>query len=573
MQSLGLAPRTLEWKQSVSTRAHWLASRTLVIIPVFALFLLIQILLHTISGAYKSELGGYPDEAAHFVTGLMVHDFIVHFDSASPIRFAEEFYVHYPKVALGHWPPVFYGIQAIWMVLFTTSRFSALLLNSFLTAIIASTIYSVTKKQVCIFQAFVAAILFMLFPLVQKLSGTVMAETPLTLFMFLSMYCFGMFLDNKEWKWSAWFSFYGILALLTKGNALALFVSIPGTLFVCRKYTFLRMRSFWVPFLSMCIPSLIWYMATIEMTKNGMYEQSLSIDYIKKAIPFYSIGIVNVIGLPLSLLALCGLMDKVIIPFWKGGAKGVWGALGSLAIGTIIFLWVIPAGLEKRHLMMALPPLAVFIGAGIHFIARNLKIQNISVQHKAVAIIAIVFLSFFAAGDFYVPKKQFNGISEVVRELCASSEKHSAFLISSDSIGEGIFVSEVAANESRPGKIVLRASKVLSTSLWSGSGYTLLYKTPGEVLEYLETVPVEAVVIDDSAPDKSEHQALLHQAMMDSPDLWKPLNAYDFIRDGILHPKSIYVYRRTRDSGKKSMSVTIDLSDMIGKNVHLDINR
>ena len=82
------------------------------------LYFSITVLLQWASGTYHSDFGGYPDEPGHYVTGLMVRDYIAAGFPDSPSRFAENYYLHYPKVAIGHWPPVFYSIQAAWMLIF-----------------------------------------------------------------------------------------------------------------------------------------------------------------------------------------------------------------------------------------------------------------------------------------------------------------------------------------------------------------------------------------------------------------------------------------------------------------------
>jgi len=69
--------------------------------------------LQWISGAFDSEFGGHPDEAAHYVTGLMHHDYIAGLDLTSPLRFAENYYIHYPRICIGHWPPFFYAVQSV----------------------------------------------------------------------------------------------------------------------------------------------------------------------------------------------------------------------------------------------------------------------------------------------------------------------------------------------------------------------------------------------------------------------------------------------------------------------------
>src|SRR6478609_2194767 len=68
--------------------------------------------------AYVADLSANPDEAAHFVTGLMARAYLLDFPWRAPMPFAQGFYDSYPKVAIGHWPPLFYLAQAVWMAPF-----------------------------------------------------------------------------------------------------------------------------------------------------------------------------------------------------------------------------------------------------------------------------------------------------------------------------------------------------------------------------------------------------------------------------------------------------------------------
>ena len=80
------------------------------------------------AGAYRSEFGAHPDESAHYVTGLMVRQYVAGRAPQPPFAFARAYYEHYPKVAIGHWPPAFYLLQTGWTLLFSASRISVLLL-------------------------------------------------------------------------------------------------------------------------------------------------------------------------------------------------------------------------------------------------------------------------------------------------------------------------------------------------------------------------------------------------------------------------------------------------------------
>ena len=59
---------------------------------------LVTVGLQWFASAYSSEFGSDPDESSHYVTGLLVRDYIAQGFPSSPLRFAEDYYLHYPRV-------------------------------------------------------------------------------------------------------------------------------------------------------------------------------------------------------------------------------------------------------------------------------------------------------------------------------------------------------------------------------------------------------------------------------------------------------------------------------------------
>src|ERR1035441_7216098 len=99
-----------------------------------ALFLFLVVVgLQWWAGAFTAEFSGYPDEASHYMSGLLVHDYVAGHFPAPPMKFAQDFYLHYPYLAIGHWPPVFYLIEGLWMLLFSPSRVSIMLLSALIS--------------------------------------------------------------------------------------------------------------------------------------------------------------------------------------------------------------------------------------------------------------------------------------------------------------------------------------------------------------------------------------------------------------------------------------------------------
>ena len=117
-------------------------------ISAFLLFLGFAVTRQYFSGAYASAFSGYPDEPAHYVTGLLVHDWIASGFPWPPIAYAENYYLHCPKVALRQWPPGFYVIQAPSTLLFSTSRVSVLVLTAVLMSFLSLTVATALVTEV-----------------------------------------------------------------------------------------------------------------------------------------------------------------------------------------------------------------------------------------------------------------------------------------------------------------------------------------------------------------------------------------------------------------------------------------
>ena len=136
--------RTVNSPAQISTRP-----RRAVVPTVVALFSLaaVTILLQWLSGAYRADFTGYADEPSHYVTGLMIRDFIVSGDWTHPVKFAENYYLHYPKVAFGMWGPLLHVAGGAWMLLFSASRVSILVFMALITALLATTTWFVVREH------------------------------------------------------------------------------------------------------------------------------------------------------------------------------------------------------------------------------------------------------------------------------------------------------------------------------------------------------------------------------------------------------------------------------------------
>ena len=538
-------------------------------------FLLYFILLATVVGiswrdnAFRGEFGNHPDESAHYVTGLMFHDYFVSLHYFSPIEFAENFYVHYPKVAMGHWPPAFYVIQGIWELLFSTSHTSLMFLMAALTALLGLVVYKMLTNQLGSLLAFAVALTLIALPLVQNHTTLVMADIPLTLFSLVAAIFFGRYLDTEKLKDSLWFGVFASLAIMTKGSAIAIALLPPIAILVSGKWNILRKSSLWFSaaiVLAACGP---WYWMTRHMQYGTWVQPSPTLSYTLPAAKFFSVHFFKILGWPLASLALLGFIATLVGLSDFVERKTFWAAMIGLLLGFFIVPCVIPAGREERFFLPAVPAAMAFAGAGISFLGARLARMRLK-----PALLSSAFLLIFLVSPFHFQRERNYGFAPIAQMLASSPQFHNCvILIASDADGEGMMISEIAMREQRPGHLVLRATKILTIGNWTGTHVTAIFQNSEQVQNYLDSIPVSVVVLDHSvsSTEYQVYEGLLEQAIVSHPNSWKLLGSYSIWRKGIEHGQAALVYIRSAPAENARGIIRIDMTSMLGKALTLEL--
>jgi hypothetical protein len=520
-------------------RVNW--KKELILLPALVL---VVVTFQWLDGAYESEFGGHPDEAAHYVTGLMVRDYIAAGFPTTPMAYAKDYYDHYPKVALGNWPPLFYVIQAAWTLPFGVSRESVLLLMAVLTALVARVLFKVLEAEFSRVHATVGALLFLALPLVQQHAAMVMNEIPVTLFSFLAVLSFGRFLDREEAPDSVLFGLFASAAILTKGSGLFLAFVPPLALLLARQSHLLRRPAFWSSSVIVAVLCGPWTIHFRDVSRGGWLEQTPSLHFTAEAVKYYPYKLYAAVGIGLTLLAMIGLAVKLWPAKSEARISGRWASLGAAMISVVIFHSIMPVGYEPRHLIPALPALVLFIVTGFEALLPWLRQRGLTRQ-ASVALLLSAFAGAFLWQTFKFPQKGCQGftpIAEIWVKIAGSPLPIS--LISSDARGEGQWISEVAMRERRPSHTIRRASKVLASASWGGNRYKPKATDTKELLEILQREKIAWVIVDKSIPpDKRRpHHELLEKTLEEPSDLFTLVGQWYAQRDGRIAEDRIQVY-------------------------------
>ena len=496
------------------------------------------------TGAYESEFGAHPDEGAHCVTGLFVRDaFGVALDyvrngfQGSPVdagrEFAQNFYEHYPKVALGVWPPAFHLTQAVWTLPFGTSRMALLLLMAALAASVAVLIFEVVRPRFGMWAAAGAALLWLCGPLVREYYGMIMAEMLSTLTMLGATVVWGRYLEKDSKRDAWWFALLASAAILTKGTGLALNLMCLFSIILRWNWRVLARPSLWGAALLIVVLAGIWtWVFRHEGLRVGGWERSgLSWEFTKAAVPFYAWELARSLGYGVAVFALIGM-------FTNARKDGHWAAQTSLVVAVLVFQSVVPVGREARHVLPATPALMLLAMAGVFAVARHPKviIANAGVQrYRERMWIVLLALLMVPQIVFRFERKSYHGFEPLARAVLEEREG-TRILISSDARGEGMFISEVAMRDRRPNLFIERASKTLvdpEGRTWGGRYLRDRFPDDATLLDYILKSKIEYIVLDAAVPEekRAPYQDQLKRVVMDNTGTFWPVTESPVHRD------------------------------------------
>jgi hypothetical protein len=235
------------------------------------------------------------------------------------------------------------------------------------------------------------------------------------------------------------------------------------------------------------------------------------------------------ISLPCVVLALVGFVEA----FRRDPREPQHTA--ALRASALLFITWLGAQvmardvIENRYFLPALFPLFILVAAGIERASRAVagwttgqdpgdRRRN-TVAWGAAAVLAIWCIATLP--DAPIARRA--GYAAVA-DAVTSAGGGPAVLVSSDPPGEGALIVEALIRDGVSSRVLVRASKLLSSSDWMGGNYRLLAASPAAVLELLDAVPVRFVVLDDEGLVDAvtrPHHELLDRSIQQAPDRFR----------------------------------------------------
>ncbi|HYP12337.1 MAG TPA: hypothetical protein VEQ63_00310 [Bryobacteraceae bacterium] len=529
----------------VIDRTQALNQRRYTLVLVYLLFAVLAVAMQWIRASYDGEFNGYPDEPAHYVTGLMVRDYVAQGFPRPPMAFARDYYLHYPKVAMGQWPPFFYVVEAAWMLVFPVTQPSMLVFMACLAASLATLVYSVSRSAGAGFWVSIGmGVTLLTSSAVADSYSMVMADVLGTVLSFGAAVSFAAYLASGRLRDAILFGVWSVLAIHTRSNSLALMLLPPLAIAMNRSWHLLRRPATWIPAIMVAVICGPWQ-ALMAKGAASTFARSFELDFVRHAAIRYAWLIGSSVGPILLVFALIGLYTRVITPLRTGRpVQPIWAVLGALAASVWVFHLIIPAGIEFRYVLTAVPALLIFTAGGL-ITADAWARARIGARSRHIATAAVILLAFsYIVFARKAPPSYSPGLGRVAEELVGNKEfAEDRILISSDGFGEGIFIASAAMRDNRPGHYVLRATKILAEVDWNARSYRRLAQTPEEAMRLLRSFGVRMVVLYKGASTRWGHHAMLKRAIQERSSEWQPLESPALKQQRLCKGCEILVFR------------------------------
>ena len=469
----------------------------------FLLFALLLIAMQYRSGAFTVDLASDADEPAHAVSSLMVHDYLTQAFPRSPLKSAWMFYAHYPKVAIGHWPPLFYCGEALWMLIAGRSQRALLLFVALCGAALLSSIYFEVRRQSSAAAAMVSVSVLLTTGIFQKLVCGVHPDLLLALVIFwAAIYCADFMAFESPRSRNLYLGF-GTAALLVHGRG-GVVLLLPFCLLVLRR----RVVNWkWL------VAGLAVLLFMLLMPHAIHEASSFSVIGLPERAYEFLAGVVTLTGWLGTMLALVGLWRL----FTRDSQRPFWAAMAGVGVCGLVFHLLVPVPFDSRYMMPTLVAVAALAGGGTQTIVERVSRASSRRRRALYAAIGTASLVSMAIATACVPAKPDHGYRGMIANCLLCGDE--VTLVAGGGVDEGGLIAEASLADPMRLHTVLRASKVLAETDWSRSYTQLRFASAAEVDGFLDQAGVSQVVLGGESQYEEDIQ--LRAAMTRQGSGWE----------------------------------------------------
>lgn len=443
-------------------------------------------------GAYHSDHSQAGDESAYFVSSLMITDYFAHHLFSNPLTFAKEYYEHFPRVAIGHYPPMFEAVQAILFLVFgprgTTAVASQAVIGGLcagLPAAVVSPLGIVLGLATGLAVLMAATVLFLV--------STVMADNFLAVLVTLSALGWARFYRQRTWSSALLFAVLAAASILTKGTGFGL--ALMPIIYLClkRDLGFLVDKKAIFAAVLVAIIAIPWYVATYHLAR-GTFVYSWGWSYTRLAMPFFLKALVDSLGIPIIAGYVLGIYFSVMSDSREEPVDIDVFVATSLAM--LIIPMIAPADLQERYLIPVLPSAAIVAASGLHRLIGRLPLASAKRSLVIPALCSAVIL-LSSVGVTQKPHLEPYHSGRIASYILDAKEPNPLVLVSGSTSLEGAVIATFAERDRTWSHYVVRGTAVLASGNFSGTTYAERFDTPAAMAKWIKDNQIGWVILQE----------------------------------------------------------------------------
>jgi hypothetical protein len=462
------------------------------LVCAYVLAIIIGMAAMASSNAYFAGFSG-ADEPSHFLNGYFISTYFKAHMGTNPLAYATDYYVHYPKISIGHWPPAYYGLLGLLFLIIPVSYpwlFSLNVLVASLPALgVAAFLGRLAGRRV----ALAGVVIYMVTPLVAEGQIMFMVDQPLAGCLLAATAIWIGYAKRQTWVRAISFAALAALAVLVKGNGwVAVLIPVFHMALTGRWRLLLSVKLGLAAMLG-ALAVVPWYLVTAKISADGFNYQA-GLPYAWHALSANIVFMANNISLPGVALALFGVVAEWRARKLDAARWNVVAGLIALVLATLVLQSIVPVDIVDRYMAPALPAVVVLALVG----AWRLWSLRLAAWPRAARIAAaMLVICMVVPGSLHLaqrlPKSDVG--AEAVAALIAPAGAPVVTVVDGAAGYEGSVIAAAAVRDPNLHNYMLRSSKVLAVSNFMGSSYTLQFAGNAGVLAELARLGVQNVVL------------------------------------------------------------------------------
>jgi 4-amino-4-deoxy-L-arabinose transferase-like glycosyltransferase len=438
------------------------------------------------------------DEPSHFLNGYFISHYIKSHLGSNPLAFATEYYVHYPKISIGNWPPGYYGVLALFFLVIPATYPWIFTLNVLLASLSCIGVAMLLRRLAGPGLALSGVVVYMCMPLVMEGQILFMVDQPLVACLLAAVIAWIAYVERQTWSRVFGFAALVALAILVKGNGwLAVLVPVWHMALTGRWRLMLSVK-LWVAAGCAALAVVPWYVITAKIAAGGWSYQP--------GLPYAWLALRVNLGFLVANLSLpgTGLALFAIVAEWRARKVdpvrwNVVAGLLALLLATLVFQSIVPVDVVDRYVAPALPGMVVLALLGAWRLLTTTP-ATIASQYGKLgrgAAGAVMFACMLAPGVLHLaqrPPKSDVG-AQAVAALIAPGAATNVTVVDGSAGYEGAMIATAAVNDPNLRGYIVRSSKILADSNYMGSSYSLKFAGTAGVLAELARLGVQNVVL------------------------------------------------------------------------------